>query len=72
MSQPIQRHPPLAPDHTFVVQLRADTQVETGEVAGRIEHLVSREAIMFESLETLLAFMARVLRQVRDASGSPS
>ena len=72
MSQPMQRHPPLAPDHTFVVQLRADTQVETGQVAGRIEHLVSRQATMFESLETLLTFMARVLREVRNASASPS
>ena len=71
MSQPIQRHPPLVPEHTFVVQLRADTQVEMGQVAGRIEHLVSRQAITFESLETLLAFMARVLREVREASGSP-
>jgi len=72
MSQPIQCHPPLAPEHTFVVQVRADTQVEAGQMAGRIEHLVSRQAIMFESLETLLAFMARVLREVREASGSPS
>jgi hypothetical protein len=72
MSQPIQRHPPLAPEHTFVVQLHADTQVEAGQMAGRIEHLVSRQAVMFESLETLLGFMARVLREVREASGSPS
>jgi hypothetical protein len=72
MSQPIQRHPPLAPEHMFVVQLHADMQVEAGQMAGRIEHLVSRQAIMFESLETLLAFMARVLREVREASGSAS
>jgi hypothetical protein len=72
MSPPIQRHPPLVPDHAFVVQLRVDTQVEMGQMAGRLEPLVSRLATMFKSLETLLACMARGLREVRNASGSPS
>lgn len=72
MSPPIQRHPPLVPDHTCVVQLRADTQVEMGQVTGRLEPLISRQATMFESLETLLACMARGLREVRNTSGSLS
>ena len=59
------RHPPLLPTHTFVVQLHSDTQIEAGQVTGRIEHLVSRHAIMFESLDTLLAFIARMLQEVR-------
>src|SRR5262245_49025009 len=46
------RHPPLLPTHTFVVQLHPDTQIEAGQVIGRLEHLVSRHAIMFESLDT--------------------
>lgn len=54
----------LSPDHTFVVQLYADTQVEAGCVAGRVEHLVSRYATSFQSLEALLAFMAQMLRNV--------
>jgi hypothetical protein len=45
------RHPPLLLTHTFVVQLHPDTQIEAGQVIGRIEHLVSRHAIMFESLD---------------------
>jgi hypothetical protein len=30
---------------------------------GRVEHVVSRQAIHFTSLDALLAFMARVLRE---------
>jgi len=56
------------PQHAFVVQLRADTQVETGQIRGRVEHVVSRQATTFESLEARLAFMARVLREVQEAS----
>jgi hypothetical protein len=58
----------LLPQHAFVVQLCADTQVETGQLRGRVEHVVSRQATSFESLEVLLAFMARILREVQEAS----
>lgn len=58
-------HPPLAPHYAFVVQYAPDTQIEAGRVRGRVEHVVSRYASRFESLEALLAFMARVLREVR-------
>jgi hypothetical protein len=54
----------LLPHYAFVVQLAADTQVETGQIHGRVEHVVSRHATHFASLETLLAFMARILRDV--------
>jgi hypothetical protein len=62
------RNPPLLPNHTFVVQLHPDTQIAAGQITGRIEHLVSRQAIMFESLHTLLAFMAQVLQEVHNAT----
>ena len=62
------RQPPLLPTHTFVVQLHPDTQVETGQITGRIEHLVSRHATMFESLDALFAFIARMLQEVRTTS----
>ena len=58
------QHVPLPPHYAFVVQLAADTQVETGQLQGRVEHVVSRQATHFDSLETLLAFMARVLRDI--------
>jgi hypothetical protein len=57
----------LRPEHAFVVQFGPTTQVDAGQVEGRVEHLVSRQATRFQSLEALLAFITRVLREVRDA-----
>jgi hypothetical protein len=71
MPQHTGRHPPLLPEHAFVVQLYAGTQVAAGQVAGRIEHLVSRQATTFASLEALLAFMARILQEVHHADNCP-
>jgi hypothetical protein len=39
--------------------------------AGRVEHLISRQTTWFQSLEALLAFVSRVLREVRDAHAAP-
>jgi hypothetical protein len=50
----------------FVVQFYADTQVEAGHITGRIEHVVSRRAMTFQSLETLLGFVAQVLQEVQE------
>ena len=55
---------PLSPHYAFVVQLATDTQIEEGRIHGRVEHVVSRHATHFTSLDALLAFMARVLREV--------
>jgi hypothetical protein len=57
----------LRPEHAFVVQFGPATQVDAGQVEGRVEHLVSRQATRFHSLEALLAFITRVLREVREA-----
>jgi hypothetical protein len=46
----------------FVVQFDARTDVDRGALAGRIEHVVSGQAAPFHSLESLLAFIAGVLR----------
>jgi hypothetical protein len=53
----------LAPEYAFVVQFRTGTQIASGQIGGRVEHVVSRQARTFQSLEELLAFMARVLRE---------
>jgi hypothetical protein len=45
----------------FVVQFDTHTDVERGHLAGRVEHVVSGQAMQFHSLETLLAFMAQLL-----------
>ena len=68
MPQPTEHASPLLPEHTFVVQLHATTQLEGGQMTGRIEHLVSRQATMFTSLHALVDFMARVLQEVRQTS----
>ena len=49
-----------------MVQFGLATQVDAGQVEGRVEHLLS-QATRFQSLEALLAFISRVLREVRDA-----
>ena len=67
MPQEPSKSAPLSPHRAFVVQLHADTDVEAGRVTGRVEHVVSRQAASFQTLEGLLAFIARVLREVRDA-----
>jgi hypothetical protein len=68
MPQDTSKSQTLLPQHAFVVQFRAATQIEAGRITGRVEHVVSRQATTFQSLEALLAFMARVLREVREAS----
>jgi hypothetical protein len=47
-----------------VVQFSTDTHLEAGQIRGRVEHVVSRHATHFQSLEALLAFMDRMLREV--------
>jgi hypothetical protein len=42
--------------------------VQSPPVSGRVEHVVSGQTTAFSSLEVLLAFMDRVLREVRTAS----
>jgi hypothetical protein len=55
--------PTLAPQHAFVVQFHADTHIESRHIRGRVEHVVSRQAALFQSLESLLNFMAQVLHK---------
>ena len=61
---------PLSVHLAFVIQFRTDTQVEMGHLTGRVEHVTSRQVVEFNSLEALLAFVARVLREVRETPAS--
>jgi hypothetical protein len=65
MTPPTEEQSPLLPQWAFVVQFRAETDVERGACTGRVEHVVSGQAAHFQSLEELLAFIARVLATVR-------
>jgi len=53
------------------VQFQSDTAVEQGHLTGRVEHVISGQATAFESLETLLAFIAHVLRAERERLSDP-
>lgn len=61
MPHPDEHPGPLSVYRAFVVQFDTHTDVERGHLAGRVEHVVSGQAIQFRSLETLLTFMARLL-----------
>jgi hypothetical protein len=63
--QDTERLAPLSAHRAFVVHFRSDSEVTHGPVAGRVEHVVSGQATHFQSLEELLAFIARVLTEVR-------
>jgi hypothetical protein len=52
---------PLPVQRAFVVQLYATVAVAQGQLAGRVEHVLSGQATHFHTLEELLAFMTRVL-----------
>jgi len=43
------------------VQLRERADLASGQWTGRVEHVTSGQAIHFQSLEELLAFVVRVL-----------
>jgi len=51
----------LPVQRAFVVQLHATTVVAQGQLTGRVEHVLSGQAAHFDTLDELLAFMARVL-----------
>ena len=60
---------PLTPHWAFVVQLRQGTALTPEALHGRVEHIVSGQAILFTSLEELWAFMAQVLTSPGRAPG---
>ena len=61
----------LAPEHAFVIQFHANTDVDRGCMTGRVEHVGSGQATHFESLEALLALISRVHMEVRRTTPGP-
>jgi len=51
----------LPTNRAFVLQFRADADVEQGRFDGRIEHVVSGQTALFHSLEELVEFLAHTL-----------
>jgi hypothetical protein len=52
---------PLPAQRAFVVQFTAQTNVELGRFAGRVEHVMSGHARRFQTLEELVACLAQML-----------
>jgi hypothetical protein len=63
MSQPLKEQPSLPVRRAFVVQFRADADLNRGCFTGRVEHVPSGQAMKFTSLEELVAFFNCVLCQ---------
>jgi hypothetical protein len=63
MSQSLKDQPSLPARRAFVVQFRAEAELERDGFTGRVEHVMSGEATRFSSVEELLAFFVRVLSQ---------
>jgi hypothetical protein len=68
MNQPSKDESPLSPHRAFVVQFDAQTDLVRDHWAGRVEHVVSGQATHFQSVEELLAFIARILATQREQS----
>jgi hypothetical protein len=68
MQPKTEARPLLLPEWAFVVQFREGTDMDHGQLDGRVEHVVSGQATRFQSLQELLAFMAQVLASLRAQS----
>ena len=54
MARPDDQPVHLSVHRAFVVQFDTHTNVACGQLAGRVEHVVSGQATQFHSLESLL------------------
>ncbi len=56
-----QHAPSLPTNRAFVVQFRAEADVDREQIAGRVEHVVSGQATHFSSWQELHTFIAQLL-----------
>ena len=52
----------------FVIQFRPETDIESGQFEGRVEHIASYNAARFHSLDELLTFIANMLRDLSSST----
>lgn len=72
MRRPAAGRSPFSIHRAFVVQFRDETDAGHGRVAGRIEHVASRETETFQSWEEMKAFLKQVLGRIRENSSEAS
>jgi hypothetical protein len=51
---------------SFVIKFGMETNAAAEKFQGRIEHVGSGQTLRFDSLDQLMEFLRRVLKQVRD------
>ena len=61
VKQHAESSPPLLSEGAFEMQFHVGSTMEHDQVGGCVEHVVSEQAMRFQSPQKLLAFMARVL-----------
>ena len=47
----------------FVIQFRPESDIKSGRLEGRVEHVASYKSMRFHSLEELLEFIDCVLKE---------
>jgi hypothetical protein len=62
----------IAPEDSFLVQIRGGSRLSDRAVLGRIEHLHSGQSEQFGSLAELLAFVARHFGEHDRETGAPA
>ncbi len=58
------RSSPLSVQRAFVVQFRLETDLAQGRWVGRVEHVASGQATLFDTLDELTAFITCILAHV--------
>jgi hypothetical protein len=71
MKLPAPDDQPFPVPRAFVVQVHATVAVAQGHLAGRVEHVLSGQAVHFQTVDDLLAFIARVLTRLEAAPEEP-
>jgi hypothetical protein len=54
--------PAYPTQRAFVVQVHGEADITQEEVWGRVEHIVSGQAMHFETVEALVQFIVQVLK----------
>ena len=60
------KEPALPTNRAFIVQFRAQGEATPLRYEGRVEHLVSGQAIHFQSWEELQRFIAQILTSIAE------
>jgi hypothetical protein len=68
-SQTAQGQWTLSIHRSFVVRLYAGVDLAHGQIAGRVEHIVSAQGTEFRSADELIRFMSAVLADPARQSG---